>query len=265
MLDALSPARRRFVLLLGGGAVLAVVAVIVTVVLSREPPVRPVPQDSPGPVLLVPGYGGSTASLDVLAAALQDAGRTALVVPSVGSGTGDLLDQARSLHTAALAAMADSGSASVDVVGYSAGGVVARLWVSELGGGSIARRVVTLASPNHGTDLAALAGDLAPDTCPVACLQLASDSDLLRGLNAGDETPAGPRWVAIWTTDDRTVVPPDSGRLEGATGFAVQSVCPGLDVTHGDMPRDPVVTAMTLLQLDADPPRLPGPEVCGRG
>lgn len=264
MLDALSPARRRFVLALIGGAVLAALAAILAVMLSRDPAVRPVAQESPGPVLLVPGYGGSTASLEVLAAALRDAGRTALIVQPPGSATGDLLDQARSLDSAARAALADSGSPSVDVVGYSAGGVVARLWVSELSGGSLARRVVTLASPNHGSDLAALAGDLAPDTCPVACRQLATDSDLLRALNAGDETPAGPRWVAVWTADDQTVVPPDSGRLEGATAFAVQSVCPGLGVSHGEMPRDPAVIAMILLQLGVDPPRLPGPEQCRR-
>ena len=107
---------------------------------------------------------------------------------------------------------ARTGAPSVDVVGYSAGGVVVRLWVAELGGGNVARRAVTLASPHHGTDLASLGADLAPDSCPEACLQLAEDSDLLRELNAGDETPPGPAWVAIWTEDDRIVVPPDSGR-----------------------------------------------------
>ena len=69
--------------------------------------------------------------------------------------------------------------------------------------------------------------------------------------------------MAIWTSDDQTVVPADSGRLEGATGFAVQSVCPDVTVAHGDMPRAPTVIAMVLLQLGADPPRVPGPEVCG--
>ena len=99
------------------------------------------------------------------------------------------------------------------MVGYSAGGIVARLWVADLGGDALARRVVTLGSPNHGTDLAALAGGLGSTACPEACQQLAPDSALLAGLNAGDETPAGPVWVALWTEDDKTVVPPDWGPL----------------------------------------------------
>ena len=112
--------------------------------------------------------------------------------------------------------MAGTGADSVDVVGYSAGGVVARLWVADLGGDAAARRVVTLASPHHGTDLAAVAVGLGPTACPVACQQLAPDSDLLRELNAGDETPTGPPGWRSGPSDDKTVVPPDSGALDGA-------------------------------------------------
>jgi triacylglycerol esterase/lipase EstA (alpha/beta hydrolase family) len=149
------------------------------------------------------------------------------------------------------------------VVGFSAGGVVVRYWIADLGGGSLARRAVTLASPHHGTDLAGLAAGLAPDACPEGCRQLAAGSDLLRELNAGDETPAGPRWVAIWTTDDRTVVPAVSGSLEGAVDFSVQSVCPGLTVTHAEIPRSPAVIAMVVEQLGLAEPAVPGAGVCG--
>ena len=79
---------------------------------------------------------------------------------------------------------------SVDIIGYSAGGVVARLYVRDEGGASVVRRVLTLGSPHHGTDVAALAEEAAGG-CPKACEQLATGSDLLRRLNAGDETPEG--------------------------------------------------------------------------
>ena len=263
MLDHLPPARRRF--LLGVAALVAgvvVVAVLAVVLRRGDPPVEPVAQDQRGPVLLVPGYGGSTAALEVLASALEDDGRETRIVRAPGDARGDLRAHAEALAAAAERAV-DEGAPSVDVVGYSAGGVVVRYWVAELGGGSLARRAVTLAAPHHGTDLAGVAADLAPDACPEACRQLAPDSDLLRALNTGDETPAGPRWVAIWTTDDETVVPPSSGSLQGAVDFSVQSVCPGLTVSHGDVPRTPAVIAMVAAALAPAEPGVPDSGVCG--
>ncbi|MBD8868050.1 lipase family alpha/beta hydrolase [Nocardioides donggukensis] len=261
MLDHLAPARRRVLLGVAGLVAVLLVGTAAGLLLGGEAEVEPVAQDEPGPVLLVPGYGGSTSAVDVLARALEDAGRQTEVVRAPGDGRGDLRGHAERLAEAALRAV-EAGAPSVDVVGYSAGGVVARLWVDELGGGSLARRVVTLASPHHGTDLAALAGGLAPEACPEACRQLAPDSELLRRLNAGDETPEGPRWVAVWTADDQTVVPPDSGALEGAVAFSLQSVCPGLRVAHADVPRVPAVAAITLAALGPADPAVPDDSVC---
>ncbi|MEP9365579.1 alpha/beta fold hydrolase [Nocardioides sp. CN2-186] len=258
MLDRLSPARRRFALATVALLVVAAVATVVAIVVSRPDPVDPVSQDELGPVVLVPGYGGSTAALDVLADALRAEGRKVVAFDPPGDGTGDLRDQAAALGRT----VTDTGATSVDVVGYSAGGIVARIWVADLGGDAVARRVVTLSSPNHGTDLATVAGSLGSTACPAACQELATDSDLLRTLDSGDETPDGPRWVAIWTRDDKTVVPPDSGVLDGATSFAVQEVCPDLVVGHADMPRTPAVIAMVTAELGRADPAVPGGEVC---
>ncbi len=244
-------------------ALVALVAGVVAVVVLRDPPVEPVAQDRPGPVLLVPGFGGSKAALEVLAADLEAHGRDVRIVPAAGDGTGDLRDRAADLGRAVDDALEETGAPSVDVVGYSAGGVVLRLYVADLGGGSTVRRAVTLSSPHHGTDLAALGLSFGSQTCPEACRQLAPDSDLLRGLNAGDETPEGPTWVALWTEDDETVVPPTSGDLDGATlAYAVQDVCPDLSVAHADVPRTPAVIAMVDAALGTGAPVEPGPEAC---
>jgi hypothetical protein len=40
--------------------------------------------------------------------------------------------------------------------GYSAGGVVAHLWVRDGDGGDVERQVLTLGSPQHGTSQAAV-------------------------------------------------------------------------------------------------------------
>ena len=258
VLSALPPVRRRMLLgilaVLVAGAVAAVILVVVNRPGSSDA-AGPVRQDDPGPVLLVPGYGGSTSALDVLAARLRSAGRQATVVRLPGDGTGALGDQAEVLDRAARSAIA-AGAPSVDVVGYSAGGVVARLWAEEDGGAGIARRIVTLGSPHHGTDLASLAGSLLPGQCPTACAELAPNSDLLTRLNART-MPAGPVWVSVWTEQDQVVTPPDSARLDGAVNIPVQSICAGAQLDHGNLPRDPVVQSLVLTALAPGRPTAP--------
>ena len=265
MFAALSPARRRVVLTFVALLVLAA-GVLTVVLVSRTSPApagEPAAQDRPGPVLLVPGYGGGTGSMQALADVLTASGRDATVVRLPGNGTGDLNDSAAALGQAAAAALARTGEDSVDVVGYSAGGLVARLWVAD-GNADVVRRVVTLGSPHHGTSLADLAGDVAPGQCPLGCQQMASDSDLLAGLNGDDETPDGPTWVSVWTTQDETVTPPESARLDGALNLTVQSVCADARVGHSDLPRSPLVQQIVLAELAPGEPVELGPEDCVR-
>jgi triacylglycerol esterase/lipase EstA (alpha/beta hydrolase family) len=143
-----------------------------------------------------------------------------------------------------------AGAPSVDVIGYSAGGVVVRLWVDRFGGAAVARRIVTLGSPLHGARLAAAGSALAPDACPTACRQLAPGSDLLSRLDR-TPLPAGLPWLSVWTENDETVQPPDSARLAGAVNVPVQQLCPDAQVSHGGLPTDPVVTALVLRALGA--------------
>jgi len=183
------------------------------------------PQNRPGPVLLVPGYGGDTGALDVLASQIRAAGRTATVLNLPGTGTGSLVTDAALLNSAVNSAVAH-GAPSVDVIGYSAGGVVALIWARRYDGFARARRVITLGSPFHGAELAAAAQAFVPGACPVACQQLTPGSALLASLDVA--SPAGlPHWLSLWTTDDQTVKPPASAQLAGAIDVPVQSVCPG--------------------------------------
>ena len=261
MLDALSPQRRRLVLGAGGLALLLIMTVAVIAVIRVAATSHPVPQSAPGPVLLVPGYGGNVDSLQPLAAALRSAGRTAVIVEPVGDGTGDLRKQAEHLAEVAERVRDDAGAASVDVIGYSAGGVVARLWVRDDGGAEVARRVLTLGSPHHGTSQAALGAEFAGG-CSDACEQLIPDSDLLRRLNAGDETPAGPLWATVRSTSDQVVTPIDSAALSGALNVLVQDVCPGSTAAHGDLPAHPAVLALLGSVLGVGTPQPPGVVAC---
>lgn len=253
MLGSLAPARRRLLLALAAVVVAAGLAIGIAVAVSGDGTTRAVAQDRPGPVLLVPGYGGSVTGLNTLADRLRKRGKAVTVVRLPGNAQGDLRQQAQVLAVAAKAALIARSARSVDVVGYSAGGVVARLWVRDYGGAAIARRIVTLGSPQHGTQLAGL-GTLFPGSCPAACQQLAPGSDLLTALNRGGETPAGPSFVSIWTTRDEVVIPPDSARLTGALNITVQSVCAESTVTHSELPSDRIVDAMVATELAAGPP-----------
>ncbi|CCG03081.1 lipase family alpha/beta hydrolase [Blastococcus saxobsidens] len=256
--------KRRLLLILLAVALVGAVA-IAAALLTREAgpsPVEEIAAEEPGPVLLVPGYGGQTAGLQALADRLREMGRDATVVPLAGDGTGDLRESAAALDAAATAARARTGAASVDVVGYSAGGLTARLWVAD-GNAGVVRRVVTLGTPHHGTGVASLAGLFAPDRCPEACRQMTPGSELLAELDA-DETPDGVDWVSVWTTQDRVVTPPDSARLDGALNLAVQSVCPQRQVSHLQLLGDPVVQNIVLAQLAAGDPVALTAEDCAR-
>ena len=243
--------RRRIVLL--AAAVLAAAVLLVAglrLVHSDQPGDQRPDQARPGTVLLVPGYGGSQVALSRLAARLTAAGRTTRVVALPDGGTGDLLVQADTLQAAVNDALR-AGSASVDVVGYSAGGVVTRLWVDR-SGGSAARRVVTLGSPLHGARLAGVGTAVAPDACPAACRQLAPGSALLDRIDR-TPLPVGLPWLSVWTQNDQTVQPPDSARLDGAVNVPLQSICPQAVVSHSDLPTDPAVTALVLQALGTTP------------
>ena len=266
-LGRLSPRRRLFV---SGAAVLAAVIVVVAVVSTLASgggggpgaAVAGAPaQDRPGPVLLVPGYGGSTGSLTVLARRIRAAGRTATVLHLPGHGTGSLIADAGVLNTAVNRALR-GGAPSVDVIGYSAGGVATLVWAQQDGGAHKARRVITLGSPFHGTQLASAAEGFLPGACPVACQQLVPGSRLLAQLNA-TAVPSGRRWLSLWSTDDTTVTPPDSARLSGALNVPIQSVCPAAQVTHSQLPTNPDVTAMVLQALGASHLRPPTAADCG--
>lgn len=260
----MSPRRRLFAIVLLVGALAATVAVVLAgLVGGRNPTARAVPANVPGAVLLVPGYGGSVTSLAPLATSLRAAGRDVTVVSLPDRAMGDLGAQARAVRQTAQAVLRRTSTPSLDVVGYSAGGVVLRLWIAQYGGRDLVRRVITIASPHHGTALGELAEALAPGLCPLACKQITSGSDLLAKLNRGDETPDGPAWLSIWSTADEVVTPPSSARLAGALNVPLQSICAGEVAQHGRLPADPLVIGLIVRDVGAAPLAAPRAQDCG--
>jgi triacylglycerol lipase len=252
----LSPRRRGLVVALVVALALVAAALGTAAMVRRAGP--ELAQTAEVPVLLVPGYNGTPRSLETLAARLRSGGRRVLVVSLPDRGTGDLRASARVLADQ----VARTGAARVDLVGYSAGGVVVRVLLEEPGRALRARRVVLLGAPNHGTELAGAAAALDPGLCAGACAQLMPGSALLAELNRGDETPPGPQFFSIWTALDQTVIPPATATLDGAANIRVQDVCAAAQVGHGELVADPLAVGLVIGALEGTLPRSPGPGDC---
>jgi triacylglycerol esterase/lipase EstA (alpha/beta hydrolase family) len=122
--------------------------------------------------------------------------------------------------------------------------------------------VVLLGSPNHGTELAALAGTVDASLCVDTCADLATGSRFLARLNAGDETPPGPDYTSVWTQRDQVVTPPASARLRGAVNVRVQDVCADASFGHSGLVRDPLALGLVVRTVDGGLPATPRPADC---
>jgi triacylglycerol esterase/lipase EstA (alpha/beta hydrolase family) len=254
---SVSPRRRVLVVALALAVALAAVVALAVGLGRTGGPAAPFgPAETP--VLVVPGYNGSAASVGTLAARLRADGRRVVVVELPDRATGDLRASARALG----AAVDRTGAARVDLVGFSAGGLVVRLLLADPARALAARRVVLLGTPNHGTDLAGAAAALDPSLCATSICQLAPGSSLLAELNRGDETPPGPEFFSIWTARDATVTPPATAVLDGAANIRVQDVCAAARLGHGGLVTDPLALGLVVEALAGTLPERPGAGDC---
>ena len=259
MLSSLSPARRRLVLGTLGLVVLVVVALAgtaaVRAVQGRGHEVTRSPRTPSRRSCSCRGTAArrATSSRSRLRSGRRAARRRSCSSPATAPATSTIRPTA--CRTPCRQAV-DGGADSVDLVGYSAGGVTVRA----LG----ARRTTGARSPAGSSPWARRSTaptwprsprDLAPGSCPEACRQLATDSDLMRSLNSGDETPDGPRWVSIWTTDDQVSVPPrDRGRSTVRWTSPCSRSARAARSPTASCPTDPAVIAMVLAELQRTPP-----------
>ncbi|MFZ0325179.1 MAG: alpha/beta fold hydrolase [Actinomycetes bacterium] len=202
----------------------------------------------PSYVVLVPGYGGSADSVKVLATALVAAGHPVMTLPLPGDGTGDIAAMAPALNEAVSHAGA---GVPVDVVGFSMGGLVVRTWARDLGGASRARRIVTVGTPNAGTETAELGATIG--ACPTACQEMVPGSALLDRLNSGDPTPDGPAWITVRSSSDEVVRPDSTTELDGASNVLLQSVCPDVSVAHSDLVKAALPVAIVVRAVSQQP------------
>ena len=129
-----------------------------------------------------------------------------------GNGEAALDDLAR--QVAAYIESNFTADRSIDLVGFSMGGLVARFYLQRLGGASRTRRLITIGSPHNGTWTAYVRSS-------PGVRQMRPGSAFLQDLN-GDIAALDPvRVTSIWTPFDLMILPAASSRFNGARNIRI--------------------------------------------
>lgn len=181
-------------------------------------------------------------------AEILDKGGVGSVLPNT-FGTDDIAASAGEIGEFVDRVLEKTGSAEVDMVGHSQGGLLARQYLKFNDGVDKVDKLVTLGATNHGTTLSGIAslnrfiGGLGLDLDPgldyvigEAGTQQQYGSPLLTELNADGDTVPGVDYTAVATKYDEVTTPYDSTFLtagEGATATNV-TVQDGCAQDHSD-------------------------------
>jgi pimeloyl-ACP methyl ester carboxylesterase len=128
---------------------------------------------------------------------------------------GDIDTYAEVVHRSVEALRSASGAARVVLVGHSMGGLAARVYLRKHGDAHVAR-VITLASPHHGTIFGRLGHSR-------NARQMASRSPFIEHLRQHDRGRWA-RFTTVATRDDNLVVPRSSPLLPGAKQIELDGV-----------------------------------------
>ncbi len=184
-------------------AVLAMSAAAQSRCRAPQPAARP-----SRPVLLLHGFLCNGRVWNALQRRLHAAGFGPIEAPDVEPLLADIEAQARRVAPGLLALQSRCNGERVVIIAHSMGGLIARALLRDLGAGVI-RRIVTIASPHHGTALAR--GQPWPNT-----RQMSDASPWLRTLNTAQEGRFTVPMASIYSREDNLVVPAGSARLQGA-------------------------------------------------
>lgn len=161
------------------------------------------------PVLLVHGLLCNGAVWWSMKRALAKRGITNCYTLNLEPPLGDIDRYAEQLARRVEAICAATGAPRLLLVAHSMGGLVSRAYIHKLGGARRVASLVTLASPHHGTSLAA-----PPVSSNIRQMQLGNP--WLAALNASESQAAPVPIVSVYTAHDNLVSPQTSSVLEYA-------------------------------------------------
>ena len=158
------------------------------------------------PILLLHGLADNHSIFTLLRRGLLRRGFSQVFAMNYSVRTKDVRTAAAQLAEEVEAIVEETGYERIHVVAHSLGGLIARYYVTRLGGDERVHTLVTLGSPHSGTLLAHLA--------PTALTrQLRPGSPLLREL---DQPSPGcrTRVLAFWSDTDEAIIPAVNASLE---------------------------------------------------
>ncbi|MEB3258876.1 MAG: alpha/beta fold hydrolase [Cyanobacteriota bacterium] len=157
--------------------------------------------NEPPPLVLVHGLWDTPALFNSLGRAIGQ--RREVFIPHLPHGLGvvPLEELGASLGQAIEARF--GAEASIDVMGFSMGGLISRAWIQLLGGGQRVRRFTSVASPQRGT-VTALPW---PGRWLASVGDMKVGSPLLRRLNANPEALVGIDCCSLYCLADLMVLP----------------------------------------------------------
>lgn len=168
-------------------------------------------QEGQMPVILVHGYGGTSANFLLLQWALKKHGWNNVYAVSYTPPTIDARKLAQQVANHINRILDITGADKAQIICHSMGGPLTRYAMHHLGISDKIERVITLGSPHQGSRIAALFPELG------AAFQMRYRSDFLQQLNALPETPGDVPFYSLYSNLDNFVLPVSSSVLGGNT------------------------------------------------
>jgi triacylglycerol lipase len=177
------------------------------------------------PILLVHGLMDTSSKMRKIASHLRGLGWQVFdidLIPNHGAARLEILAG----QVADLIDRTFAPDRSIDLLGFSMGGLVSRYYIQRLGGIDRVQRFITISTPHNGTIAANFS------TQP-GCVQMRPDHKFMQDLNSDVDRLNSLNFTSLWTPFDLIILPPSSSQL----GIGTERMIPAL--THPWMVSDP--------------------------
>lgn len=189
-------------------AIVVAAAVLAAVTLLAGGPAPAAAQSAPPePIVFVHGWSSSPSTWNTMRSRFVASGFPSNRLFAFGYNTGQSnKTSAAQLNTFIDQVRAQTGSPVVDLVSHSQGALPSRWCIRSAGCSGKVDDWVSLAGANHGT-LVSLC------FWSAGCREMFYNSDFVKALNAGDETPGSATYTALWSDRDAVILPNSSAQL----------------------------------------------------